>query len=447
MTILTSKTTATVITPDSQLVHIESMTHDGRGVAHIDGKAVFIEDALPDEEVLLHLQRRHRKYDEARVATLIQASPERVTPECTHFGICGGCSLQHMAPAAQILSKQQVLLDNLRRIGKVEPGTLLEPLTGPHWGYRRKARIGVKYVEKKQAVLVGFREKRSSFIADITECKVLHPGVGTRLMSLRELIGDLKACRKIPQIEIAVGDDAVALVFRHLVPLDSTDLEKLRAFGEQHRLQIYLQPAGPETVTLLWPKTATLNYYLPRYDIRIFFQPTGFVQVNPEINHKMIDQALAMLDLQAQDRVLDLFCGLGNFSLPMARKAATVVGIEGDAGLIQQACSNARFNQINNIKFVTADLSMPVTGVTVAKPFDKILLDPPRTGAKELLPQIASLGATRIVYVSCNPATLARDAGELVNLHGYRLTRSGVMDMFPHTAHVESIALFERNPA
>jgi len=442
---MTTPTSKAVFT-DSEYAHVESMAHDGRGVAHVNGKAVFIEDALPDEKVLLEYQRRHRKHDEARITTLIQASPDRAFPECAHFGVCGGCSLQHMEANAQLLSKQQVLLDNLRHIGRVEPETLLSPLKGPHWGYRRKARIGVKYVEKKQSVLIGFRERRSSYIAELSECRVLHPSVGSRLTLLRNLITGLKIYRKIPQIEIAVGDEATALVFRHLVPLDDNDLDKLREFGEQYNLQIYLQSAGPDSVALLWPENATLSYSLPHHDIRIFFQPTNFVQVNSDINHKMIDHALTMLDLDQGDKVLDLFCGLGNFSLPIARKAAAVVGVEGDGGLIQQACSNARYNQIHNIEFITADLTKPLTDAVSSRKFDKILLDPPRTGAKELIPQIASLGSSRIVYVSCNPSTLARDAGEIVHNQGYRLTRAGVMDMFPHTTHVESIALFERDP-
>ncbi len=428
----------------SETVRIESMSHDGRGVSHIDGKAVFIEDALPEEEVLLEYRRRHRKYDEARITSLVRPSPDRVTPQCAFYGICGGCSLQHMDPLAQLRAKQQVLLDNLLHIGRVDPREVMSPLTGPLWGYRRKARIGVKYVEKKRDVLVGFRERRSSFIADIDECKVLHPSVGLRLMPLRNLITGLKAYRKIPQIEIAVGDEATGLVFRHLVPLVDTDLDALRAFGERHQLQIYLQSAGPDSVTLLWPQTGSLSYNLPSYDIRLFFQPTAFVQVNAEINHRMIERALMLLDLQTGDRALDLFCGLGNFSLPVARKVASVVGIEGDAGLIQQACSNARYNQIDNVRFITADLTRPLTDAIIGQGFEKILLDPPRTGAKEVLSYIAAAGASRIVYVSCNPSTLARDAGELVHRYGYALTQAGVMDMFPHTSHIESIALFER---
>jgi len=443
---MTASTSKTVLS-DSEYAQVESMTHDGRGVTHIDGKAVFIEDALPDEKVLLEYQRRRKKYDEARISTLIQESPHRVSPECIHFGVCGGCSLQHMEANAQLHSKQQVLLDNLEHIGRVEPETLLPPITGPLWGYRRKARIGVKYVEKKQRVLVGFREKRSSYIADLSECRVLHPSVGTRWSLLSSFISGLKAFRKIPQIEIAVGDEATALVFRHLVPLEEDDLEKLRKFGEQNDLHVYLQSGGPDSVALLWPETATLSYCLPHHDIRIFFQPTDFVQVNSDINHVMIEHALAMLDLDQDDHVLDLYCGLGNFTLPIARKVAAVVGIEGDSGLIQQACSNARYNQINNIEFLSADLTKQLTDTVLSQKFAKILLDPPRTGAKELIPQLVSLGASRIVYVSCNPSTLARDAGEFVHNHGYRLTRAGVMDMFPHTSHVESIALFEHGPA
>lgn len=430
---------------------VESLNHDGRGVAHVDGKAVFIEGALPGEEVLFTYVAQHKRYDEGAVTQILQPSAQRVTPRCAHFNVCGGCSLQHMEAAAQIEAKQQVMLDNLRQIGRVAPEQLLPPLTGPHWGYRRRARLGVKFVIKKDRLLVGFREKRSALLADLERCEVLHPSVGERLPELRTLIASLESYNLIPQIEVAVGeaarstkDEATALVFRNLAALSDSDLEKLRQFGEMHSLQIYLQPAGPESVSLLWPEAASLSYRLPDEGLELFFAPTDFVQVNGDINRAMIAQVISLLDLQPQERVLDLFCGLGNFTLPLARHAGHVMGVEGEAKLVQRAKDNALHNNIKNAEFYAADLSQELTQQPWAEQhFDKILLDPPRTGALEIVRQLPLFGASRIVYVSCNPATLARDAEELVQ-HGYKLAAAGVMDMFPHTTHVESIALFEK---
>lgn len=425
--------------------YVESLNHDGRGVAHIGGKAVFIEGALPGEEVSFTYVAQHKRYDEGTVAQILKPSPQRVTPRCVHFNICGGCSLQHMEAAAQIEAKQQVMLDNLRQIGRVEPEQVLPPLRGPHWGYRRRARLGVKFVIKKDKLLVGFREKRSALLADIKRCEVLHPSVGELLPELRALIAGLEIYNCIPQIEVAVGDEATALVFRNLAALSGSDLEKMQQFGETHGLQIYLQPTGPESVTLIWPQAAALSYRLPDYGLELFFSPADFVQVNGEINRAMIASVIGLLDLKPQERVLDLFCGLGNFTLPLARHAGHVIGVEGDAKLVQRAQSNARHNDIHNAEFYAADLSQDLSQQPWAEQrFDKILLDPPRTGALEIVRQLPVFSASRIVYVSCNPATLARDAQELVQ-RGYKLAAAGVMDMFPHTTHVESISLFEKH--
>ena len=424
---------------------VDSLAHDGRGVAHVDGKATFIDGVLPGEAVSFVYRARHRRYDEGEMVEVITASPDRVAPQCPHFGSCGGCSLQHVAPSAQIHLKEEMLLENLRRIGEVMPGKVLPPLTGPYWAYRRRARLGAKYVEKKQAMLVGFRERRSAFLADISHCEVLHPVVGENLLALRELLRGLSVYRHIPQIEVAAGDEAVALVFRHLVPLDEADRAALCAFGERHGFYIYLQAAGPDSVAPLWPKDARLHYRLPTYEVDIEFQPTDFTQVNGAMNLLMVEQALGLLQPGSEERVLDLFCGLGNFTLPIARHAAAVVGAEGDPGLVQRARDNAARNAITNAEFHAANLDVPDDLWPWAETgFDKILLDPPRTGALEAVRRIGALGASRIVYVSCNPATLARDAAELVHRHGYGLRSAGVMDMFPHTTHVECMALFER---
>ncbi len=426
------------------MAHVESLSHDGRGVAHVNGKATFIDGALPGEEVLFTYITQRKRFDEGRVATIILPAADRSEPRCKHFGVCGGCSLQHLSVEAQILAKQQVLLDSLKHIGKLEPETLLPPLSGPAWGYRRRARLGVKFVIKKDKLLIGFREKRSSLLADLECCEVLHPSIGTLLPKLRQLVMSLACHDRIPQIEVAVGDDAAALVFRNLVALDENDLDALRRFGQGHHFQIYLQPAGPQSITLVWPEAAILSYRLPDYNVELFFSPTDFTQVNADINLRMVARVMEILDPQAHERVLDLFCGLGNFTLPLARCAGHVVGLEGDARLVQRACDNATHNRIANAEFHGADLAEDFSGAEWGKQrYDKILLDPPRTGALEIVRQLPALGASRIVYVSCNPATLARDAHELVHHHGHRLVSAGVMDMFPHTTHVESVALFE----
>jgi 23S rRNA (uracil1939-C5)-methyltransferase len=444
-----SKQSKQKLPTDPVRVTIESLTHDGRGVAHLDGKTVFVQGAFPGEEVDFVYSKRKRSYDEGVVKQVIISSPHRIVPRCPHFGVCGGCSLQFMDAEQQISAKQQVLLDNLKHIGNVTPEAILPPVTGPHWGYRRKARLGVKYVTKKGRVLVGFRERQSRYLADLSRCEVLDPSIGNLISKLSELIGSLQIYNQIPQIEVAVGDDASALVFRHLVELLELDIEKLREFGQQTQLQIYLQPAGPDSVTLLYPDHgpdhAQLSYRLPEYNVEIFFDPVHFTQVNAGINQSMVRLALELLDLDGSDRVLDLFCGLGNFTLPIARYCAHVTGVEGDKDLVQSAIENAVRNKIENVDYYVTNLMENLSGSPwMQNKYDKILLDPPRSGAYEVIKNMESLSAKTIVYVSCNPATLARDAGVLVNDHGYRLMKAGVMDMFPHTTHVESIALFRR---
>lgn len=426
---------------------ITALSHDGRGIAHINGKTTFIENALPNETVSFVYTKHHSKYDEGRAIEIINSVPERAEPKCQHYGVCGGCSLQHISSAAQLDIKQKMLLEQLKHFGNVQPETILPPLTGSIWGYRRKARLGVKYVAKKNAVLVGFREKNNRFLADLKRCEVLHPSVGNLIGELKLLITDLKAYQQIAQIEVAVSDNETALIFRHMAPLVKEDLEKLINFAKAHNLKIYLQPGNPQTVHLLWPEQGDeyLHYNLSEYDLTFAFQPTGFTQVNTEINQQMVKRTLELMELKNTDRVLDLFCGIGNFTLPIARSCAEVIGVEGDADLVKQAEKNAQHNSISNAKFYKADLMADWNVATWAKnSFNKVLLDPPRTGALEVMQHITQFKAERIVYVSCNPATLARDAGVLVQ-SGYRLAAAGIMDMFPHTHHVEALAVFIKN--
>jgi 23S rRNA (uracil1939-C5)-methyltransferase len=424
--------------------HVDALAHDGRGIARVGGKAVLLQDALPGEEVQFRYTARHNRYDEGATTEIHHPSPDRVAPRCPHFGLCGGCHLQHLDSARQIACKQTWLLDNLTRIGKVQPEEIFEPLTGPPWGYRRKARLGVKHVPKKGRVLVGFREHKSPYVADLTRCEVLHPRVGHLLTDLGFLVQSLSIYNRLPQIEVAVGDDAVvALSFRVLDPPTETDRAALIEFGRHHDIQIHLQPKGPDTTHRLWPEQARLSYRLPGYDLELDFEPFHFTQVNTDINRPMVDRALNLLEITTEDRILDLFCGLGNFTLPLARRAGAVVGVEGDSALVASAQRNAERNAVDNARFFVTDLTGDVGDALWARGhYDKIILDPPRSGALEVLERVAVLSPRRVVYVSCHPATLARDAGELVNRFGYRLLGAGVMDMFPHTAHVESIALF-----
>ena len=425
---------------------IDSFTHDGRGVAHVDGKAVFIDCALPGEEVEFTYTLIRRDYAEGRLDRIVSASPHRVEAPCPWFAACGGCRLQHLARDEQIALKQGLLLEQLQRIGQVKPEAALPPLVGEPFGYRRKARLGVKYVPKRGRVLVGFREKASALLAAIDSCAVLHPAVGTRIAELGEMIHSLSIRDQIPQIEVAAGDEQVALVFRVLADLSPDDLNTLQRFAAATGLTLHLQRGGPASITpLLQEQPQPLAYRLPEQDITFEFSPTEFTQINQDINRRMVNRVLDLLDLQASHEVLDLFCGLGNFTLPIARRVARVTGVEGELGLVERARANARLNGIATAEFHVADLFQPQTGVPwIDRPFDRVLMDPSRSGGREILSCVPRWRAPRLVYVSCNPATLARDAGVLVHEHGYRLTQAGIMDMFPHTAHVESVAVFER---
>ncbi len=429
----------------SHLAHIDALSHDGRGVARPGGRTVFVDGALPGEQVGFRYVRRRGRFDEAVVTEVHHPSPHRVAACCPHYGVCGGCSLQHLSHAAQVVAKQSILLDHLAGTGRVAPAEVFPPVTGPIWGYRRRARLGVRFVAKKGGVLVGFREKASSFIADLTRCDVIHPSVGLLLPALRHLIQGLDARRRIPQVEVAVAEGCTALVFRHLDRLCDEDLDRLRLFAAEHKLWVYAQPGGPDSVHLVWPTQGRLTYDLPDFGIEIEFHPTQFVQVNAEINKAMVSRAAELLRLRPDDRVLDLFCGIGNFTLPLATRAQSVLGIEGDAGLVAQAQRNAERNGIRNVRYRVVDLNDPEQAETWCRPgYNKLLLDPPRNGAVEVVRRVSALGAERVVYISCDPATLARDAGELVRGQGFQLEGAGLIDMFPHTAHLEAIAVFAR---
>ncbi len=433
------------------MCQIESLSHEGRGVAKHEGKTQFVDAALPGEKVMAQYVERRAKFDELKTVEVLEAAPERVKPPCPHAEICGGCSMQHMDAEAQIAFKQGVLAEHFRHFGNLEPEEWVAPLRGPTQGYRGKARLGVRYVSKREEVLVGFREKRSAFIADMASCYILDERLGSRLMDLRELVADLSVYRALPQFEVAIGDDHVALVVRHMEPLTEDDLGKLKAFGEANAFDIYLQPKGPDTVHKIWPEGGEdrLYYTLPVSEsasaeaVKLAFHPMDFTQVNAEINRKMVPRALEWLNVEEGDRVLDLFCGLGNFTIPLAKRAGRVIGVEGDDAMVVRGRENADLNGLENVEFYGANLQSDFTQEAWAKEgFDKILIDPPRSGALDVVNYLTAFGAKRIVYVSCNPATLARDAGVMVE-KGYRLVKAGVMDMFPHTAHVESIALFE----
>jgi len=424
---------------------IIDLSHEAHGVARLDGKAVFVTDALPGERVMLKRVKRHRNFDEAVLESVITPSPDRVTPACPHYGTCGGCALQHLAPQAQLAFKQAQLLENLARLGSVEPGRVLEPLLGPVWGYRRRARLGIKHVPRKGRVLVGFRERSAPYVADLHECRVLAAPLGSLIDPLAELVGGLSIAARVPQAEVAVADNACALVLRVLDPPSDDDLRRMREWERTHGARLYLQPGGPATVAPLTPGHEPLRYLLPAFDVSLEFEPTDFIQVNGALNQAMVGRAIELLEPQPGERVLDLFCGLGNFSLPLARRAGEVLGVEGDPGLVSRAVRNAARQGIANVTYITADLTAPTLDAAWAtRGYDRVLLDPPRAGAREVLPVVGASGAGRVVYISCHPGSLARDAGILVRDHGFRLVAAGVMDMFPHTTHVEAMAVFER---
>jgi 23S rRNA (uracil1939-C5)-methyltransferase len=423
---------------------VVDLAHDGRGIARLAGKAVFIEGALPGERVRFRVIKRRRRLEEAMLVDIVTASPDRVTPRCPHFGLCGGCSLQHLAPHAQLAAKQRQLLDNLERIGGVRPLRVIEALQGPAFAYRRRARLGVKYVHKKGRVLAGFRERDKPYLADLRRCEILLERFATLPEELAGLVETLSIREHIPQVEVAAGDATAALVFRIMAPLSAEDEAALARFGTRLGVQIHLQPKGLDSIRPLLPNAPPLEYAVDGGEVTIEFGPSDFVQINRDVNLRMVEAALELLAPGPADTVLDLFCGLGNFTLPLSRRAAAVVGVEGDEGLVHKARRNALRNGIGNAAFFTQNLFEPAGfGAWAERAFDLVLLDPPRAGAIEIMERMAQWRPRRAVYISCHPGSLARDAGILVRGQGYRLIGAGVMDMFPHTTHVESIAVFE----
>jgi 23S rRNA (uracil1939-C5)-methyltransferase len=424
---------------------VSALSHDGRGIAKLAGKTLFIEDALPGEEVTYRILKRRSDYDEARVIQVLKPSPERVTPRCPHFGVCGGCSLQHLEPAAQLASKQQTLLDNLKRIGGLEPDVLLPALIGPVWGYRRRARFSV-HKSATGRVSVGFKERDRPLVTELQHCDIADPKIGGMIAPLAEMLAELSIVDRVSQLDAAVGDDATVFMLQVLKAPSDADRAALAAFETRHGVRIYLQSGRAGSVTPLQGEPAELHYQLPESGVDICFEPADFIQVNGEINRRLVSLALKELDTQPDENVLDLFCGLGNFTLPLARVAGKVMGIESETDLVGRARKNAESNGLDNVEFAQADLFAETqAGDWSRRPWARILLDPPRAGAREIIARFPKLKARRIVYVSCHPGTLARDAKILVAEQGWRLTKAGVLDMFPHTSHVESIAVFDRS--
>lgn len=431
----------------NQVLSIESLDLEGRGVTHRDGKVIFVDGALPGEAVEIEPYREKASYELATVARLHRESAQRVAPRCPFFARCGGCSLQHFDVRAQIAVKQRVLEDSLWHIGKVKAETILPPIHGPAWGYRHRARLSARYVAKKGGMLVGFREKHSSYVADMTSCEVLPRHVSALIGPLREMLGRLAIRSRIPQVELAVGDEATVLVLRVLQGPGEEDRQALAAFARRHAVVFYLQPRGPDSARPLAPGTTSdPSYTLPEFDLRIRFSPTEFTQVNPAVNRVLVRRALALLDPQPGERIADLFCGLGNFTLAIARRGAAVVGIEGSAGLVARAAANASDNGLAHLaRFSVENLfDLPESDTGRFRGFDRMLIDPPRDGAIAVVKALGEGTPRRVVYVSCNPATLARDAAVLVHARGYRLSGAGVLNMFPHTSHVESMAVFDK---
>jgi 23S rRNA (uracil1939-C5)-methyltransferase len=427
---------------------IESLDHEARGITRLAGKTIFVDGALPGETVEYASFRKKPKYELAHLVGVLSGSNARVKPRCEHFGICGGCAMQHLEPSAQIAVKQRVLEDSLWHVGRVRPLQVLPPIHGEPWEYRHRARLGVRKASEKSGVLIGFHEWRSSYIADIRSCVVLPPHVSSLLLPLRELIAEMSIAERMPQLDVAVGEHCTALVLRILEPLSTRDEGLLRRFADNHGVVFYLQPKGPDTAYRFYPLPGPrLSYVLPEFGLELDFKPTDFTQVNHPVNRVLVRRALSLLDAQPGERVADLFCGLGNFTLPIARSGASVVGVEGSSALVQRGRENAVLNGLaDSVEFAVANL-FECTPESLAKlgRVDKMLIDPPREGAFEVVKALAEEGGPhRIVYVSCNPATLARDAAVLVLLKGYRFTAAGVVNMFPHTAHVESIAVFDK---
>lgn len=440
------------------IIEIKSLDMDARGVGHIEnedgspGKVVFVEGALPGERVSFVTFKKKKNWEAARMTALHRESSLRVTPKCKHFDYCGGCSMQHLEPSAQVAIKQRVLEDNLWHIGKVRAENIMRPMYGPTWGYRYRARLSVRHVKKKETVLVGFHEKKSAFVADIDSCEILPPHISAMLLPLRALIGSLSIFDQMPQIELAIGEDVTAMVLRIMAPLTADDETKLKAFADEYGVQWWLQVKGPETAVPFYPLDKQLHYLLPEFNVRMPFKPVDFTQVNHHINRVLVSKALRLLEVQPTDRVADLFCGLGNFTLPLATQGSEVVGIEGSTTLTERALENALANGLSEkTSFSTRNLFEVTTDDLIALgKFDRILVDPPRDGAMALCQALVGLAQVRpemlpkrIVYVSCSPSTLARDAGILVLEAGYKLSKAGVVNMFPHTSHVESMAVFD----
>ncbi len=427
---------------------IESIDHEGIGVAHVDGKVVFLDGGVTGERVKYMRRRSRGNFDVGSVTEVLQESSQRVAPRCRYFGICGGCAMQHIEASAQVAAKQRVLEDNLQRLGKVKPEQVLPPIIGPAWRYRTRARLSVHYVVKKGVALVGFHERRSSFVADTLSCEVLPLQVSKLIPEMREMFTAMKIRDRLPQIELAVGENVTVFVLRHLEPIPAEDQERLKAFADRNGIQWWLQPKGPDTAHPWYPLEApALDYHLPEFGLAMAYRPTEFTQVNAGVNRVLVKRAVDLLDPQPGERVGDLFCGLGNFSLPIATRGAHVIGMEGSPGLVARAGENARANGLESLaSFVAYDLYADAAGaLEKLGPVQRLLIDPPRDGALEICKALPDSGApTRIVYVSCSPGTLARDAGLLVNVKGYRLLAAGVVNMFPHTGHVESIAVFDR---
>jgi 23S rRNA (uracil1939-C5)-methyltransferase len=442
-----------------EVATVDALTHAGEGVVR-DGKTAFVAGALPGETIKFRRTRSHRQHDEAELVEVLTPSANRVVPRCPHFGVCGGCALQHLSPEGQLEARQSELQENLERLGKVTPRTWLPPLRGPVWGYRRRARLGAKFVTKKGKVVVGFRERLAPYIADVQHCDVLTPPVGNLVTPLADLIMTLQIRERVPQIEVAVADNAVALVFRVLAPPSPADLDRLREFRNAQGVRLYLQPKGLDSIHELDTPGEPLRYGLPKFKVELEFLPTDFIQINGAVNEALVSKAVELLELSPSSEVLDLFCGIGNFTLPMARHAGRVVGVEGDAALVARARHNAQRNGLENAEFHVADLARsfasapgksaataPSGSAGVATPtwlrkgYTHVVLDPPRAGALEVLASVASLDPQRLLYISCHPGSLARDLGVLVNEHGFTLEAAGVLDMFPHTAHFESLAV------
>ena len=429
--------------PEPVAAEIRDLTHDGLGVADVGGRRMFVAGALPSERVLIAPRRRRRRYQEADLVDIVAAAAERVPPPCEYFGTCGGCALQHMAYPAQVRFKEAVAVEAFARIGNVEPAQWLEPIVGPEWRYRRRARLGVKHVDAKDRVLVGFRERAAALITDMRHCRVLAEPMDTAIDALSQTIAASTVSRRIPQVEVALGDTCGALVLRVLEAPAAGDEAAFRAFGERLGLDIYLQPGGPGTAASIMTSSQRLRYALPDFDIDLEFAPTDFIQINAAVNARMVAAAVELAELEPGDRVLDLYCGIGNFSLPLARNAGQVLGVEGEAGLVARAARNAERNGVRNVTFYAADLMQPDWGF-FREPWDVVVLDPPRTGAAAAVARMTAMRPRKVVYVSCHPGTLARDAAVLVQSGEYRLACARVLDMFPHTHHVEIMAVFDR---